>query len=82
MKFLILKTCVIFPLILTGCDSKREEEEVDYDRMVNHEEVKEWTSAPNLDGKLIAGDLFPEPQEIMVQESVGDPSKLDGSTIR
>ncbi|MBS0652111.1 MAG: hypothetical protein JSR39_01145 [Verrucomicrobia bacterium] len=82
MKSLVLKACVVLPLILAGCDSKTEEEEVDYDRMVNNEEVTEWTSGPELDGKLIAGDLFPEPQEVMVQESVDGSSKLDGSTIR
>ncbi|MBS0651018.1 MAG: hypothetical protein JSR93_07650 [Verrucomicrobia bacterium] len=81
MKLQILKTSLIL-LILAGCDSKQEEEEVDYDRMVLNEEVSEWTSAPDLDGKLIAGDLYPEPQEIMVQEPVDGSSKLDGSTIR
>ncbi len=82
MKSLVLKVSVALPLILAGCDSKKEEEEVDYDRMVNHTEAKEWVSGPDLDGKLIAGDLFPEPQEVMVQESVDGFSKLDGSTIR
>jgi hypothetical protein len=81
MKFQMLKTSLIL-FILAGCDSKQEEEEVDYDRMVKNEEVTEWTSAPDLDGKLIAGDLYPEPQEIMVQEPVDGSSKLDGSTIR
>ncbi|MBS0606908.1 MAG: hypothetical protein JSR57_08160 [Verrucomicrobia bacterium] len=81
MKFQMLKTSLIL-LILAGCDSKQEEEEVDYDRMVKNEEVTEWTSTPDLDGKLIAGDLYPEPQEIMVQEPIDGSSKLDVSTIR
>ena len=82
MKFLVLKASIVLPLILAGCDSVKEGDEVDYDRMVNREEVIEWTSGPDLDGKLITGDLCPEPQEVMVQESVDGLSKLDASTIR
>jgi uncharacterized protein YcfL len=82
MRSKLLRLSLLIPLILTGCNAKEEEEEVDYDSMVMNEEIPEWTSAPEQDGKLIAGDLYPAPQEIMTQEAPDSPSPLDVSTIR
>ena len=77
-----LRACLILPLLLAGCSTGKEEEEVDYDHMVKNEEECEWISAPNPDSKHVAGDLYPEPQEIIIQEGIDSPSPLDSSTIR
>lgn len=82
MKSLFLKGCLVLPLFLAGCDGKKEEEEVDYDRMVKNEEECEWTSGPESGGGHIAGDLYPEPQEVIIEEAIDAPSRLDSSTIR
>lgn len=82
MKSRLMRAALLIPLFLLGCDAKQEEEEIDYDGMVKNEETPEWTSGPELDGKLIAGDLYPTPQEVLAQESPDGPSPLDASTIR
>ncbi len=82
MRSVFLKGCLVFPLLLAGCGSQQDEEEVDYDHMVNNEEEVEWTSGPDPDRKHLAGDVYPEPQEIIVEEGVDAPSRLDVSMIR
>lgn len=82
MKSSLLKASMLVSIFLTSCDSKPEDDEVDYDRMVKNEEAVEWTSVPESDDKAIAGELFPEPQEVILHEDKDAPSKLDVSTIR
>ncbi len=79
---LLIRMSLALPLLLAGCSEKQEEEVVDYEGMVMNEEKCEWTSSPDQDGKHIAGELFPEPQEILLQEFPDTASKLDGATIR
>ncbi|MES2122743.1 MAG: hypothetical protein V4492_08220 [Chlamydiota bacterium] len=55
--------CIVLGLI--SC-SPKEDEEIDYDQMVMLEEEEEWTSSrPE---KMLAGDVSPEPQEVVVTE--------------
>lgn len=82
MKSLLIRISLALPLLLTGCSEKQEEQEVDYEGMVMNEEKAEWTSSPDQDGKHIAGELFPDPQEILLQEFPDSASKLDGAAIR
>lgn len=58
----------ILLLGLASCGSGPKEEAVDYDRIVKDDKEAEWTSSPGVDGQHIAGDLFPDPQEIMIYE--------------
>ncbi len=55
--------CIVFGLI--SC-SPKEEEEIDYDQMVMLEEEEEWTSSQP--EKMLAGDVSPDPQEVVVTE--------------
>ena len=68
----------ILLLGLVGCGGAPKEEEVDYDRIVKEDKETEWTSGPSSDGQHIAGDLFPDPQEIMIYETPEATSTING----
>lgn len=66
-----MKKRAIFLLLLSlAACSPKEEEEIDYDSMVMLEQEEEWTSSrPE---KLIAGDVSPDPQEVVIMENLED----------
>jgi hypothetical protein len=69
MKHLQLFFLLIFFLFLTCCTQK--EEEMDYESLVKEEECDdEWNSLDNLEGKNIAADLLPDPQEVLICETL------------
>lgn len=53
-------------ILMTGCQPTSEEE-IDYDQIVKQDQ--EWTSSPADGDQAIAGDLFPDPQEFLIDES-------------
>ena len=75
-RFSILLSCLLF-----GCEVKQEEE-FDYDEMVNNGQDAEWTSGPDPEGKCIAQDAYPAPQEMMIEEPADGSSLLDASSMR
>ena len=57
-------------LFLVGlCACSQKEDEMDYDDLVKEEESEEeWVSLNNIEGRDIAFDLLPCPQEIFIPE--------------
>lgn len=53
-------------ILAAGCQPAAEEE-IDYDQIVQQDQ--EWTSSPADGDKAIAGDLFPDPQEFLIDDS-------------
>jgi len=78
MKHFQFLTLCLCPLFLLGCSANKEDEEVNIDQMVlNEEEEVEWTSQDRDEGKKIAADLDPMPQEMILSETPEGQSSLD-----
>jgi len=70
MKHFQFLTLCLVPLFLFGCSENKEEEEVNLDQMVlNEEDEVEWTTLDMDEGKKIAADLDPMPQEMILLET-------------
>lgn len=71
--------CVLSALsFLLGCSSPKEEDPDLEEMVLNEEEEVEWTSS-QLDGKNVADEAVPAPQEVFIFETPDSAIDLNSS---